>query len=163
MRSDTRTSLATVVAMGLATLTLLPLTSDRAFVPAHLARHRAALRPRPRPAARAAPAPASPSPPSCSPWSIGSLVLAFGLGGDPDLVTRYPRLWARGVLHMQTQSSPMAPDPGVLLIFVTTICLVAALADLVVSGLDRPAWAVAPLATLFAVPALGLGLPTPGC
>ena len=38
----------------------------------------------------------------------------------------------------------MASDPGVLLIFVTTICLVAALADLVVSGLDRPAWAVAP-------------------
>ena len=30
MRSGTRMSLATVVAMGLATLTLLPLTSDRA-------------------------------------------------------------------------------------------------------------------------------------
>ena len=44
-----------------------------------------------------------------------------------------------------------------LLIFATTICLVAALADLVVSGLDRPAWAIAPLAALFAVPALGLG------
>ena len=157
MRPDTRMSLATVVAMGLATLTLLPLTDDRAFLPltwlgtALLCALGLALR------ARGAGASLTFATQLLA-LVVGSLVLAYGIsGGDPDLVTRYPRLWARGVLHMQTQSSPMAPDDGVLLIFVTTICLVAALADLVVSGLDRPAWAVAPLATLFAVPALGLG------
>ena len=156
MRADTRMSLATVVAMGLATLTLLPLTSDRAFVPvtwvgtALLCTTGLVLR---RRGAGAGLTFAT----QLLGVVVGSLVLAYGVSGDPDLLTRYPRLWARGVLHMQTQSSPMDADPGVLLIFVTTICLVAALADLVVSGLDRPAWAVAPLATLFAVPALGLG------
>ena len=156
IRPDTRLSIATVVAMGLATLTLLPLTADRLFVVASwlgialvcavglvLRRRRAG---------------------SSLTFAtqllgvvVGSLVLAYAVSGDADLVTAYPRLWARGVLHMQTQSSPMESDPGVLLIFATAICLVAALADLVVSGLDRPAWAAAPLASLFAVPALGLG------
>lgn len=156
MRADTRLSLATVVALGLATLTLLPLTSDRAFVPLTwlgtvlLGILGLVLR-------RRGAGPSLTFATQLLGLVVGSLVLAYGLSGDPDLVTRYPRLWARGVLHMQTQSSPMGPDPGVLLIFVTTICLVAALADLVVSGLDRPAWAIAPLATLFAVPALGLG------
>ncbi len=156
MRADTRLGVATVVAMGLATLTVLPLTSDRTFVVltwlgiALLCTLGLVLR---RRGAGAGLTFAS----QLLVLVVSSLVLAYALSGDADLVTRYPRLWARGVLHMQTQSSPMAPDPGVLLIFVTTICLVAALADLVVSGLDRPAWAIAPLATLFAVPALGLG------
>jgi transglutaminase-like putative cysteine protease len=156
MRSDTRLSLATVVAMGLATLTLLPLTGDRLFVlatwvgTALLCTLGLVLR---RLGAGVGVTVAS----QLLGLVVGSLALAYLVSGDPDLVTRYPRLWARGVLHMQTQSSPMDPDPGVLLIFVTTIGLVATLADLVVSGLDRPAWAVAPLATLFAVPALGLG------
>jgi transglutaminase-like putative cysteine protease len=156
MRPDTRLTLATVVAIGLATLTVVPLTSDRTFVvlswlgTAVLCTLGLVLR---RHGAGTSLTFAS----QLLALVVGSLVLAYALSGDADLATRYPRLWARGVLHMQTQSSPMAPDPGVLLIFVTTICLVAAIADLVVSGLDRPAWSIAPLATLFAVPALGLG------
>jgi len=159
MRADTRLSLATVVAMGLATLTVLPLTGDRTFVvltwlgTALLCTLGLVLR---RRGAGVSLTFAT----QLLGLVVGSLVLAYAISGDPDLVARYSRLWARGVLHMQTQSSPMAPDPGVLLIFVTTICLVAALADLVVSGLDRPAWAIAPLATLFAVPAIGLGFDT---
>ena len=159
MRSDVRLGLATFVAMALATLTVLPLTTDRTFVPvtwlgiALVCALGLVLR---RVGAGAALTVAG----QLVGVVLGSLVLAYLLSGDADLVVRYPRLWARGVLHMQTQSSPMAPDPGVLLIFVTSICLVAVLADLVVSGLDRPAWVVAPLATLFAVPALGLGVDT---
>ncbi|SEQ61323.1 transglutaminase family protein [Microlunatus flavus] len=159
MRPDARLTLATVVAMVLATFTVLPLTSDRTFLPvtwlgtALVCVLGLVLR---RFKAGAALAFAA----QLLGVVLGSLVLAYLLSGDAELLVRYPRLWARGVLHMQTQSSPMAPDPGVLLIFATTICLVAALADLVVSGLDRPAWAVAPLATLFAVPALGLGFDT---
>ncbi|MGI3782503.1 MAG: transglutaminase TgpA family protein [Janthinobacterium lividum] len=156
MRADTRLSLATVVAMGLATLTVLPLTSDRLFVPvtwlgtALVCAVGLVLRRRGAGTSLAFAA-------QLLGVVVGSLVVAYAVSQDADLVTAYPRLWARGVLHMQTQSSPMDPDPGVFLIFVTAICLVAALADLVVSGLDRPAWAVAPLAALFAVPALGLG------
>ncbi|MGI3782805.1 MAG: transglutaminaseTgpA domain-containing protein, partial [Janthinobacterium lividum] len=142
--------------MGLTTLTVLPLTSDRAFVPvtwlgtALLCTLGIVLR-------RRGAGPSLTFATQLLGLAVGSLVLAYLVSGDPDLVTRYPRLWARGVLQMQTQSSPMSTDPGVLLIFVTTVCLVSTLADLVVSGLERPAWVVAPLATVFAVPALGLG------
>ncbi len=158
-RADVRLGVATVVAMGLATLTVLPLTSDRTFVPfawlgtalvcalGLLLRRRGA-------------GPTLTFSSQLVGVVLGSLVLASVLGGGADLLTGYPRLWAQGVLHMQTQSSPMAPDRGVLLIFSTTVPLVGALADLVVSGLERPAWAVAPLATLFAVPAIGLGFDT---
>src|SRR4029450_13175347 len=72
----------------------------------------------------------------------------------------YPSLWAAGIEHMRTQASPMEADNGVKLIFVTVIGMIMILADLLVSGVGRPAWAIAPPATLFLVPALGLGTDT---
>ena len=59
---------------------------------------------------------------------------------------------------MQTHSSPMDPNGGVTLIFVTCIGLLTVLTELLVVGIARPAWAIAPPATLFLIPALGLGL-----
>ncbi|RYZ26392.1 MAG: hypothetical protein EOP01_09105, partial [Propionibacteriaceae bacterium] len=115
MRADTRLSLATVVAMGLAALTVLPLTSDRLFVPATwlgtvlICAAGLVLR---RRGAGVGLTLAT----QLLGVLVGSLVLAYAVGGDAHLVTSYPRLWARGVLHMQTQSSPMDPDPGVVLI-----------------------------------------------
>ncbi len=100
MRPDTRLGLATVVAMGLATLTLLPLTSDRAFVPLTwvgitlLCVLGVVLR---RRGAGASLTFAS----QLLALVVGSLVLAYLVSGDADLLTRYPRLWARGVLQMQ--------------------------------------------------------------
>ncbi len=73
---------------------------------------------------------------------------------------RYPAFWAAGVEHMRTQGSPMEPNAGVTLIFVTVIALVMVMTDLLVSGIRRPAWAIAPPAALFLVPALGLGTDT---
>ena len=49
---------------------------------------------------------------------------------------RYPALWAAGIEHMRTQASPMEPDNGVKLIFVTVIGLIMIMTDLLVSG-DR--------------------------
>src|SRR4029450_4457324 len=72
----------------------------------------------------------------------------------------YPSLWAAGIEHMRTQASPMEPDNGVKLIFVTVIGVIMIMTDLLVSGISRPAWAIAPPATLFLVPALGLGADT---
>ena len=72
----------------------------------------------------------------------------------------YPALWAAGIEHMRTQASPMEPDNGVKLIFVTVIGMIMIMTDLLVSGVGRPAWAIAPPATLFLVPALGLGTDT---
>jgi hypothetical protein len=51
----------------------------------------------------------------------------------------------------------MEPDNGVKLIFVTVIGMIMIMTDLLVSGVGRPAWAIAPPATLFLVPASRLG------
>ena len=79
--------------------------------------------------------------------------------GEP-WYAHYVDLWQQGLLHMQTQAAPMDPDAGVKIIFVSVIGLIFVLTDLLVSGLDRPAWGIAPPAAAFVVPALGLGLDT---
>ena len=60
---------------------------------------------------------------------------------------RYAELWAAGIDHMRTQASPMAPNDGTTLIFVTVIGLILILTDLLGSGISRPAWAIAPSRT----------------
>ena len=94
-----------------------------------------------------------------------SLALSFTLiSSTSDLGTpwfeHYTSLWGAGIEHMRTQASPMEPDDGVKLIFVTVIGMIMILTDLLVSGVGRPAWAIAPPATLFLVPALGLSTDT---
>ena len=73
---------------------------------------------------------------------------------------QYAALWAAGIEHMRTQASPMDPNDGVRLIFVTVVGVIMIMTELLVSGVGRPAWALAPPATLFLVPALGLGTDT---
>lgn len=72
----------------------------------------------------------------------------------------YLELWAQGVEHMQTSVAPMTPDSGVKIIIVSVIGVLFVLTDLLVSGLDRPAWGIVPPAAAFAVPALGLSTDT---
>lgn len=72
----------------------------------------------------------------------------------------YVALWQQGIEHMQTSAAPMSADPGVKIIFVSVIGLIFVLTDLLVSGLDRPAWGIVPPAAAFVVPALGLGIDT---
>jgi transglutaminase-like putative cysteine protease len=71
-----------------------------------------------------------------------------------------PDLWQAGIEHMRTQASPMDPNDGVKLIFVTVIGVIMIMTDLLVSGIGRPVWSIAPPATLFLVPAIGLGTDT---
>ena len=93
------------------------------------------------------------------------LLCSLGLGlvspssGAP-WYAQYAELWAAGIEHMRTQASPMEPNDGTRLIFVTVIGLILIMTDLLVSGISRPAWAIAPSATLFLVPALGLAADT---
>ena len=54
----------------------------------------------------------------------------------------------------------MDADAGVKIIFVSVIGLIFVLTDLLVSGLDRPAWGIVPPAAAFVVPAIGLGIDT---
>lgn len=93
------------------------------------------------------------------------LLCSLGLGlvspssGTP-WYAQYTELWVAGIEHMRTQASPMEPNDGTRLIFVTIVGLILIMTDLLVSGISRPAWAIAPPATLFLVPALGLGADT---
>jgi transglutaminase-like putative cysteine protease len=79
--------------------------------------------------------------------------------GEP-WYAHYLDLWQQGLLHMETQSAPMDADAGVKIIFVSVIGLIFVLTDLLVSGLERPAWGIAPPAAAFVVPAIGLGIDT---
>ncbi len=79
--------------------------------------------------------------------------------GEP-WFAQYVDLWQQGIQHMQTQAAPMEPDAGVKIIFVSVIGVIFVLTDLLVSGLDRPAWGIVPPAAAFVVPALGLGIDT---
>jgi transglutaminase-like putative cysteine protease len=94
-------------------------------------------------------------------WVLFSLGLSLVTpDSDAPWFLRYAELWAEGIEHMRTQASPMDPNDGTRLIFVTIIGLIMIMTDLLVSGIHRPAWAIAPPATLFLVPALGLGTDT---
>ena len=164
MRPGDRNGIAVIISVILASITVLPLTSDRSFLPiswisiimigaVSIALRRARMS-------------------STSVLGVQVVVMvvcSVGLSlsmptpaGTSDLpwFQRYPALWADGIEHMRSQASPMDPNDGVTLIFVTTICLIMIMTDLLVSGVHRPAWSIAPPATLFLVPALGLGTDT---
>jgi transglutaminase-like putative cysteine protease len=72
----------------------------------------------------------------------------------------YVGLWRGGVAHMQSSGTPMDPNDGVTLIFAAIVAGLLVVTDLLAAGLARPAWALAPTATLFLVPALSLGTET---
>ncbi len=165
MRAGDRSTLAVMFSVTLATFTALPLTQDRSYLPiswlviaviglVSLALRRSRIG-------------------GSGVLGVQVLLLATTTVGlsvvltPPDTIDvtmpwfeRYPALWAAGIEHMRTQGSPMDPNSGVALIFVTVIALVLVMTDLLVSGVHRPAWAIAPPATLFLVPALGLGSDT---
>ena len=159
MRADVRLTVAVVVGMAFASLTILPLTADRGFLllawvsVAALSTVGLVLR-------RLGTGTLAVAATQVLALVVGSLLLAAALSGDTGVFSSLPRLWAEGVLHMQTQASPMEPDPGVTLIFVTVIAVLGLVTDLLVAGIDRPAWSLVPLAALFGVPAVGLGLDT---
>ena len=164
MRASDRSAIAVTISVMLACFTVTPLTSDAGFLglswvliiaigAASLGLRRIRLT-------------------SGVVLSIQiAILLLYSLGlsltltsATSDLSTpwfeHYPALWAEGIEHMRTQASPMDPDNGVKLIFVTVIGMIMIMTDLLVSGVGRPAWAIAPPATLFLVPALGLGADT---
>ena len=164
MRASDRSAIAVTFSVMLACLTVIPLTSDRGFLglswfliiaigAASIALRRVRLA-------------------SGAVLSVQVAILLFySLGLSLTLTSNmtelstpwfehYPALWAQGIEHMRTQASPMDPDNGVKLIFVTVVGMIMIMTDVLVSGVGRPAWAIAPPATLFLVPALGLGTDT---
>jgi transglutaminase-like putative cysteine protease len=164
MRASDRSAIAVTISVMLACFTVIPLTSDRSFIVLSwlliIAIGATSLGLRRIRLTNSAVLSAQIAILLC--YSLGlSLTLT---SATSDLTMRwfehYPSLWAQGIEHMRTQASPMETDDGVKLIFVTVIGIIMIMTDLLVSGIGRPAWAIAPPATLFLVPALGLGTDT---
>jgi transglutaminase-like putative cysteine protease len=160
MRPTDRNALAVMISVALACLTLRPLTSDGSYVILSwlliglIGGFSMAMR-RVRFSGTAVLVTQS------AIWVLFSLGLGLITpGGDVPWYVHYAQVWADGIEHMRTQASPMDPNDGTRLIFVTVIGLIMIMTDLLVSGINRPAWALAPPATLFLVPALGLGTDT---
>lgn len=157
MRATDRSTVAVTIAVLLASLTIRPLTTDGQYLVISwllvlsLGVITALLR-----RARLGPT---------AVFAIQVVVLGLGLGlltvsmADPTATSWYGglgELWQSGINHMQTQTSPMEPNDGVTLIFVTAVGIVMVLTDLLVGGVGRPGWAFAPPTALYLVPALGL-------
>jgi transglutaminase-like putative cysteine protease len=160
MRASDRTGIAVVFSVLLSTFTITPLTEDSSFLGASwllillvggatiwMRRNRFS---------------------SGTVIAVQLMILLAAVGvlsarmpgeGEP-WYWRIPDLWQAGIEHMRTQASPMEPNDGVKLIFVTVIGVIMIMTDLLVSGIGRPVWAIAPPATLFLVPAIGLGTDT---
>src|SRR3712207_5322053 len=160
MRAYDRAGIATMLSVALACMTLRPLTSDGSYLILGwlliglIGGVGMAMR-RMRTSGSAVLVMQS------TVWVLFSLVLSLvTTDSDAPWFLRYAELWADGIEHMRTQSSPMGTNDGTRLIFVTIIGLIMIMTDLLVSGIHRPAWAIAPPATLFLVPALGLGTDT---
>ena len=160
MRPTDRSGIAVIVSVALACLTVRPLTSDVGFLSLSwllvlligglsVALRRARVGSTAVLGAQIA---------LLAVFSVGLSLSSRGIGSS--WYQQYPALWAAGIEHMRTQASPMDPNDGVRLIFVTVVGVIMIMTELLVSGVGRPAWALAPPATLFLVPALGLGTDT---
>ena len=160
LRSTDRLGVATGVAMVLATFTITPLTTDRAFLPtcwvmiAMIAGIGIGLR-----RLRIGPILVA----------LAQLVVTVGFllalagsmpGGGDGLTEHIGFLIRSGVAHVQTQSAPMSPDSGVQLMIVAVVGVLTVILDIVAIGLARPAWSLLPIGAIFLVPAVGLGTDT---
>jgi transglutaminase-like putative cysteine protease len=160
MRASDRTCIAMVFSVLLSTFTITPLTEDSSFLgpswllililgaaTAWMRRNRVG---------------------SGMVFGVQMLILAAYVavvsarlpGAGEPWYWHVPDLWQAGIEHMRTQAAPMEPNDGVKLIFVTVTGVIMIMTDLLVSGINRPVWAIAPPATLFLVPAIGLGTDT---
>jgi len=77
-------------------------------------------------------------------------------GDDASMGARVWHLYVDGVVHIQTQAAPMPSHPGVRWLILALLGLVTIFADMLVVSLASPAWVIAPLLTIYLVPALAL-------
>lgn len=90
---------------------------------------------------------------------LGLIVVASGWGllsATPDWTANIAELLEGAIDHIRNQSAPMEPHPGVMTLMVLLIGLVTYVADVLAVTLLSPVWTIAPLLTLYAIPALAL-------
>lgn len=161
MRPSDRTGLAISLSVLLATFTLLPLTRDHSFLGVSwllivLLGGIAVLLRRARFGAGVVVAGQL--------VALGVFLILFSMALPVSGVGWWQNIagfYLDAAHHMQTQAAPMAPQAGVKFLFVSAIGIIAVMTDVLAAGIRRPAWAIAPPATLFLIPAIGLEVDTP--
>ena len=159
MRATDRSTIAVTISVMLACLTVTPLTQDSSFVAFSwvliMAIGAATLGLRRTGLANSA---------VLITQIVILLLYSLGLGltlSSPtsDISTpwfeHYPSLWAAGIEHMRSQASPMEPDNGVKLIFVTVIGMGHC------SSCPRARWLAPPASGAWQPAAVGLSRESP--
>lgn len=99
------------------------------------------------------------------PWVVLAQIVTFtvflfgtatALGDEGSLLGRVGSLYRSGIGELQSSVAPLPPHPGVTLLLVTGTGLIALLTHILVQSVERPAWSLLSLLTLFLIPALGL-------
>ncbi len=156
MRTTDRPAIAVAAAMALGTASLLPLTVDRSFwwmaaIVVCLVQAVSLLGRRL-------------NIPAAVVHLLQLLVLAgiavgLGLYSMPEQARSLAGLgglWSEAVVQIRVQTAPMDFSAGVRWLMVVLVGLVTIIADMLVLTLLSPAWMLAPLLTLYLVPALAL-------
>lgn len=89
---------------------------------------------------------------------VGSQVLLVP-GGPMDALEGLPDAYSDAFTTFATHQPPLNPHPSVTLVLALFVGLLAYAADLVACTLQRPAWAIVPLAVEFIVPAVVIRAP----
>lgn len=156
MRSSDRLSIAVAVAMVLGSVSLMPLTLDQHFV-AYAAVLVAVLQAISLVLRRF-------DVPGALVHLTQFLVLlaagvAWGYYAQPAATRSFshlPTLLHDAVMQIRTEVAPMSESPGIRWVFLLLIGLVTIMADLLVITLQATAWMLAPLLSLYLIPALAL-------
>lgn len=155
LRPTDRNAIAIMVAVFCAALSLKPLTTDMSFLPLAgilivLVSGIGAVLRRLR---------------LNSPMVLGAQVLivivylvgiGIALSDSGSWWGRLMELYGGAIEHIQSQVAPLSPHPGVKVLLVTAVGVIALLVDVLVTAVDRPAWAIIPMLSLYLIPALGL-------
>lgn len=78
----------------------------------------------------------------------------LALAGQGEPIGALRLLTSDGVEAIRTQSAPLTAVPGLIWLLLLLTALLVLVVELLVNGLEQPAWAIAPLALPFALPAL---------
>lgn len=88
-----------------------------------------------------------------------ALAISLAIGPGPSSVAWFGRLvplLRSGYDHIRTESAPMAPNPGARIILVLIVVVLFFVAGVLADTLEKPAWTLAPLLTLYLIPAIAL-------
>ncbi len=88
-----------------------------------------------------------------------ALAISLAIGPGPSTVPWFGRLvplLRDGYDHIRTESAPMSPNPGARIILMLIVVVLFYVAGIIADTLEKPAWTLAPLLTLYLIPAIAL-------